>query len=113
MRPALRPGQQVYVQNFRVRGLNYLEQRMALQVRGHFIVRRVAVVPGGGVRLFGSRDGFEIERIPPDGRERPSDWKETGVLHPECAAIGPLVTARESGARWPHNTYIATAGSSN
>jgi hypothetical protein len=35
------------------------------------------------------------------------------VIHPDCRAIGPLVTARRSSAVWPHNTYIATAGWSN
>ena len=113
MRPALRPGQQVYVQNFRLRGANYLEQRMALQVRGRVLIRKCQPIPGGGVRLFGNQDGFEIELIPPNGWELPSDWKETGVLHPECTAIGPLVTARSAGSRWPHNQYVAMAGWSN
>lgn len=113
MRPALRPGQQVYVQNFRVRGANYLEQRMALRVRGRVLVRRVQQMADGSVRLFGNQDGFEIELIPPDGWELPSGWRETGVLHPECTAIGPLVTARASGPRRPHNQYVATAGWSN
>ena len=112
MRPALEPGQQVYVQAFRPRGVGYIEQRFALRYKGRVLVRRVAVT-GDGYCLVGSRDGFEIDLPFPDGWERPDDWHETGVIHPDCTAIGPLVTARGGSAVWPHNTYIATAGWSN
>jgi len=112
MRPGLRPGQQVYVQAFNPHGVGYLEQRFALRCKGRVLVRRVQVM-ADGLRLFGNQDGFEIELPRPEGWDRPADWHETGVIHPECTAIGPLVTARGSGAHWPHNTYIATAGWSN
>jgi hypothetical protein len=111
MRPALEPGQQVYVQAFNPSGVGYLEQRFALRYRGRVLVRRLQI--GRSYYLTGNQDGFEIELPLPDGWERPSDWHETGVIHPDCTAIGPLVTARGRGGEWPHNTYIATAGWSN
>jgi hypothetical protein len=112
MRPALEPGQQVYVQAFSPSGVGYLEQRFALRYKGRVLVRKIAITTGSYC-LFGNQDGFEIDLPLPDGWERPSDWHETGVIHPDCTAIGPLVTARGRGGEWPHNTYIATAGWSN
>jgi hypothetical protein len=112
MRPALRLGQQVYVQAFRPRGVGYMEQLMALRYKGRVLVRRTQVI-ADGYRLFGNRDGYEIRLPRPEGWERPDDWHETGVIHPDCTAIGPILTARGNGALWPDNKYIATHGWSN
>jgi hypothetical protein len=112
MRPALEPGQQVYVQAFCPEGVGYLEQRFALRYKGRILVRRVAITTDSYC-LVGNQDGFEIDLPPFDGWERPSDWHKTGVIHPDCTAVGPLVTARGGSAVWPHDTYIATAGWSN
>jgi len=68
MRPALEPGQQVYVQAFCPEGVDHLEQRFALRYKGRVLVRRVAVTEDGycligsrdGYCLIGSRDGYEI-----------------------------------------------------
>ena len=128
MKPELCPGQLAYVQNFEVRGLNYLEQRMAVRVgdslesdssrrpegnrpesvnSGRVLVRRVQMI-SGGVRLFGNQGGYEETFIRPDGWDRPSDWEISGRLHPDLVALGPLVTTSRGG-----RTYIATAGWSN
>ena len=121
MKPELHPGQLAHVQNFEVCGLNYLEQRMAVRIEGRpegdssesvssgrVRVRRVQAMPGGGIRLFGNRSGYEETFIPPDGWEKPPDWKLSGRLHPRLVALGPLVTTSRGG-----RTYIATAGWSN
>ena len=111
MRPALEPGQQVYVQAFSPSGVGYLEQRFALRYKGRVLVRKIAITTGSYC-LFGNQDGFEIELPLPDGWDRPDDWHETGVIHPHCTAVGPLVTAYRS-TRGGRHTYIATAGWSN
>jgi len=128
MEPELRPGQQVLVQNFEVRGAGYLEQRMAWRLHsptsssgalpegdfheGRVLVRRGQIIPGGGIRLFGNADGYERELHRPDGWELPSGWKTTGRVHPACTCLGPLVTAYRSrqGGR---DTYLAAVGWSN
>jgi hypothetical protein len=113
MEPELYPGQQVLVQNFDARGgVNYLAQRMAVCYDGRVLVRRIQVMAGGSVRLFGNRDGFEVEDVPPDGWRKPDGWKTSGALTPDCTALGPLVTAYRSrqGGR---DTYLATVGWSN
>lgn len=66
MRPALEPGQQVYVQAFCPEGVDHLEQRFALRYKGRVLVRRVAVT-GDGYCLIGSRDGYEITLSLPEG----------------------------------------------
>lgn len=113
MEPELYRGQQVFVQNFRVCGLNYLEQRMALRVRGRVLVRRVQQMADGSIRLFGNRDGFEIKLIPPEEWERPADWEETGVLHPECTCLGPLLEGYRRDGSGGRRTYLGTHGWSN
>ena len=113
MEPELYPGQQVLVQNFDARGgVNYLEQRMAVRYKGRVLVRRIQVMAGGSVRLFGNAGGFEVEDVPPDGWKKPDGWRTTGVLTPDCTALGPLVYAYRSrqGGR---DTYLATVGWSN
>ena len=111
MRPALEPGQQVYVQAFCPEGVDHLEQRFALRYKGRVLVRKIAITTGSYC-LFGNQDGFETDLPFPDGWDRPDDWHETGVIHPDCTAVGPLVTAYRS-ARGGRHTYIATAGWSN
>lgn len=112
MEPELYPGQQVLVQNFEVRGLNYLEQRMAVRVGGRVLVRRIQHMTDGSIRLFGNREGFEHTLVRPEEWELPADWKTTGVVHPNCTVLGPLVYAYRSrqGGR---DTYLATVGWSN
>lgn len=107
MEPELYRGQQVFVENFDVHGLNYLEQRFAVEVRGRVLVRRLQYM-AGEVRLWGNRDGYELRLQHPDGWELPEDWKETGVVHPDCTCLGPLVTTSRGG-----RTYLATCGWSN
>jgi hypothetical protein len=112
MQPELHPGQQVLVQNFEVRGANYLEQRMAVRVGGRVLVRRVQHMVDGSIRLFGNADGFEHTLVRPEEWELPSGWKTTGVVHPNLTVLGPLVYAYRSrqGGR---DTYLATVGWSN
>lgn len=130
MQPELHPGQQVLVQNFDARsGANYLEQRMAWRLHsptsnprgdsqkracheGRVLVRRGQIIPGGGIRLFGNAHGYELTLHMPDGWELPADWKTTGVVHPACTCLGPLITAyrNRQGGR---DTYLATVGWSN
>lgn len=110
MEPELRPGQQVFVQNFdATAGANYLEQRMAWRLSGRTVIRRAQMRPGGTLRLFGIQPGYEVQLTPPDGWTRPADWKTTGVLHPDCTCLGPLLTARDGQCR----TFIATHQWSN
>jgi len=89
--------------------MNYLEERMAVRHRGRVLVRRIEVMAGDSVRLFGNRDGFAVEDVPLDGWRKPDGWRMTGVLTPCCTALGPLVTAYRSrqGGR---DTYLATVG---
>jgi hypothetical protein len=120
MEPELCPGQLAYVQNFEVRGLNYLEQRMAVRVEGRpesdsresgisgrVLVRRIQAI-GAKIHLFGNRDGYDETFIRPDGWEPPSNWKISGRIHPNLVALGPIVATSRGG-----QTYIATAGWSN
>jgi hypothetical protein len=113
MQPELHPGQQVLVQNFDTRGgANYLEQRMAVRAHGRVLVRRLQHMADGSIRLFGNAGGFEHTLVRPEEWELPADWKQTGVVHPNCTVLGPLVYAYRSrqGGR---DTYLATVGWSN
>ena len=100
MQPEMHPGQQVFVNAFRPSGVGYMEQRFALRYGGRTIIRRVQVLGGRTYRLFGNRDGYVIELDMPDGWA--PAW-ETGRIHPECVAIGPLVYGyrydRDEGGR--------------
>ena len=63
----------------------------------------------GGLRLFGIQPDYETQLVPPEGWTKPADWKTTGVVHPDCTCLGPLLTARDGQRR----TYIATHQWSN
>lgn len=112
MEPELFAGQQVFVQAFRPHVANYMEQRFALRYRGRIIIRRLAfgivdadnVLIEHGYRLFGNREGQKlgepgvIELPWIDDWRPPDDWMSSGVIHPECTAIGPILTGTEYDA---------------
>lgn len=112
MEPEIYPGQQAFIQNFQVGGANYMEQRMAFRYEGKAIVRYCAC-RSGGYKLFGRQDGYEIMLDWSEGWKPPEDWRNTGVIHPDCTALGPLLTGRHRDRSGGWSTFLATSGWSN
>jgi len=128
MEPELQQGEQVFVQHFRYHGADYMSQRFALRYRGRTVVRRVTfgitdssgTLVSGGYHLFGNRDGWGCRQpgaidLPwPDGWKPAADWMTTGVIHPECTAIGPVLCGYRHIREAPYQKYVpVTAGWSN
>ncbi len=100
MMPLLHRGQQVFVESFRARGLNWTNQLMALIYQGRTIIRRCRWRMDGSIRLWGTRDGYELEFPQPEGGSQ-RDWGRTERLHPNCRALGPVLVGR----RWTQDGW--------